>query len=349
MPHAAADTSPRPPGPPGRGRAKGRLGPVALVGALGLVAGACSATHARPPATVAAPRQAGAGPSTTAAAPAVQARLAPWRLAAPIAREVVLAQGHSLIVLGGVDGADQSVAGVFRLDPANGALSTLGTLPDAAHDAAGAILGGRDVVFAGGNATPVATVQAWSSSSGGQVLGQLPQARSDLVAATVGGTTYLLGGYDGSSLVPAVLATTDGSRFHPVANLPVPVRYPAVAALGSRIFLFGGESGGGLVDAIQEVDVATGTARVIGHLPRALGDAAAAALGGRLYVMGGRVAAGMTNQVWSVDPASGQARPAGTLPEALANEGVATIGDRAYLVGGEDPSPTSSVVVVQPG
>jgi hypothetical protein len=55
-----------------------------------------------------------------------------------------------------------------------------------------------------------------------------------------------------------VLATTNGHTFMAVARLPVPVRYPAVAALGGQIFVFGGQAATGAhagtpTDVIQAV------------------------------------------------------------------------------------------------
>ena len=70
----------------------------------------------------------------------------------------------------------------------------------------------------------------------------MPAPRSDAAAVTIGSTTYLVGGYDGTRPDAPVLATTDGRTFTTVTALPVPVRYPAVAALGGQIYLFGGQA-----------------------------------------------------------------------------------------------------------
>ena len=87
---------------------------------------------------------------------------------------------------------------------------------------------------------------------------------------TIGRTAYVLGGYDGPSLDPEVLATSNGASFRDVTVLPVPVRYPAVATLGGLIYLFGGQSVDGRpVGTVQVVDPSAGTAQVIGRLPLA--------------------------------------------------------------------------------
>ena len=70
----------------------------------------------------------------------------------------------------------------------------------------------------------------------------MPAPRSDAVAVTIGPTTYIVGGYDGTHPDAPVLATTNGRTFTTVAALRIPVRYPAVAALGGQIFVFGGQA-----------------------------------------------------------------------------------------------------------
>ena len=72
--------------------------------------------------------------------------------------------------------------------------------------------------------------------------GSLPTPRSDAQAVTIGGTAYLVGGYHGNKPDASVLATADSRTFTTVATLQVPVRYPAVAALGGQIYLFSGQA-----------------------------------------------------------------------------------------------------------
>ncbi len=244
-----------------------------------------------------------------------------------------------LLILGGLDSTEASVAGVFRLDPASGKLSAAGSLSGPLHDAAATTLSGQVLVFGGGTETSTDTVQSLptqpSSGATATVVGHLPVVRSDLSAVTIGPKAYVLGGYDGTTPDPAVLATADGSHFTHLADLPVPARYIATVAVGGRIFAFGGETGdGGATDAIQEIDPTGGRARVIGHLPRATSHAAAVVLGGSVYILGGEASGSATDRTWRFDPGSGKVTAAKPLPLAVSGGAVAVSGDTAYLVGG---------------
>jgi outer membrane protein assembly factor BamB len=201
----------------------------------------------------------------------------------------------------------------------------------------------------------------------------LPQPRSDATAATIGPTTYIVGGYTGSQPDPAVLATRNGRTFRSVASLSVPVRYPAVAALDGKLFVFGGEAVSGAhpghpVDDIQVVDPATGSASVVGHLPEPLESAAAATLDGHVYLAGGDTSAspmtrpgvgttqlspapsprqsGLTtvSTIWCFDAARARMLVAGHLQVPVSNAGVAVVGSRAWLVGGETGGTQLAVV-----
>ena len=246
-------------------------------------------------------------------------------------------------------------------------------------------------MFGGGQQASVATVQEVTGqrSSGqevrpaaahgpgpGTVTGRLPRPRSDLAAVTQGGTTYLLGGYDGTTYDATVLATPDGRRFTVAARLPVPVRYPAVAVLGRQIWVFGGQTSHGITNDIQRISLpgagpggagqtvrgrrSTGRtgpeAAVAGHLPEPTTGAAAFTLGGAVYVAGGQTAPGRPGQATASPSAAlttsravlryqpgHPAVLAGSLPVPVANAAAGVLGGTAYLVGGDDgqrPVPT---------
>jgi len=305
---------------------------------------------------------------------AAESGLLPWHLPAPVSREVVVPGRHGkLIVLGGLTPSGASAAGVYSVGTRTGAARRIGALGVAVHDAAGAVTGGRALVFGGGSATSIATVQGFTlpGGHGGAApgLARLPNARSDLAAVTVGAVTYVLGGYDGTRPDASVLATTDGRTFRNVATLKVPVRYPAVAALGGKIFVFGGLTVTGLragtpVNTIQAVDPARHTCSVIGHLPEPLAGAAAATLHGEVFVAGGEstvpqsraLGTGTTqyhargprvgvetggartftvSTIWAFQPTTGRLLPAGRLQVPVSHAAVTVSGSRAWIVGGE--------------
>lgn len=232
---------------------------------------------------------------------AAESGLLPWTLAAPVSRVVTLpGPGSQLELLGGLTTSNVSTQGVYTLDTTSGTLTHVADLTAGLHDASGAVVDGRDVTFGGGSPATVATVQGVPAPGGAPhgtiasatVTGSLPQPRSDSAAVTVGKTTYIVGGYDGTNPDPAVLATTDGNTFSTVASLPVPVRYPAVAAVGGLIYVFGGEavtgmSAGEPVNAIQVVNPNRHTASTIGRLPVPLDGAAAVTIGTQIYLAGG--------------------------------------------------------------
>jgi len=296
----------------------------------------------------------------------VVASAEPWRLQAPVSRETLEPAGGELLVVGGLTASGSSSNGLFVLDPTDGALALRGVLADPVHDAGSAVLDGRLVVFGGGSPDTVATVQAIAlpgapgtgpaGSISGTVIGQLPQPRSDLSVATlttrIGGhpstTAYVVGGYDGATYLPEVLATADGTTYQQVAALPVPVRYAAVAAAGGKIFAFGGETPTGATDDIQMIDPEGHRATIVGHLPVPLYGASAVSPGGRILVIGGFSPGGslavggspVTHaSVLTFDPATAATTTVAALPgpEAFAAAAVTGSGvtGTVYVVGGE--------------
>ncbi|HEU5001242.1 MAG TPA: hypothetical protein VFW71_00490 [Actinomycetota bacterium] len=282
---------------------------TAVLVVVAILLSACTSGSHRPAAqTSTGSPAAGASPTATAVSapiPAIEAGLLPWRLGTPISRVTVLpaAPGH-LLLAGGASSAGPS-NGVYLLDTASGALTPEGSLSQRVQDAAGAVVGGGSVLFGGTASATVATVQTVGPSPGGTVpvTGTLPQPRSGAASVTVGATTYLVGGD------AAVLATTDARTFTKVADLPVPVRYPAVAAVGGQIYVFGGEglTDGQPVSAIQRIDPARRSATRAGQLPMHVTGAAAVTIGTQIYLAGGTTA-----ETQTVTPGAGRTQLPGT-------------------------------------
>jgi hypothetical protein len=277
-----------------------------------------------------------AGTSPGASGMALQVMPAPYQLPAGLSREVVLPGANGLVIAGGLTPRGASANTVTGLDPVTGATRVLARLTAPTHDAAGADLGGRAYVFGGGTAASVPTIQAVTPGSGTAIVGRLPTSRSDVSGVTAGSVAYLIGGYDGTTLDPAVLATTDGRHFRVAARLPVPVRYPGVAAGAGSIWVFGGETASGATNAIQRIDPATGQAAVVGRLPQPVQGAAGISLDGMVYVAGGATAGTTSGTVYRFDPATAGVTPAGELPVPVAYAGGTVAGGVGYLIGGED-------------
>jgi len=315
----------------------------------GSVAGSGTTRTTAQAATTAAP--------TTAAPPAtlVVAHL-PATLPQAVSRASVVLQAGHFVLLGGLHGASPgtSTTQVLIVDPATGAAQVAAPLAVATHDAAAVPLGSGVVVLGGGEASTIASVQRWTAT-GGRVVSHLPQARSDIAATVVDGHAYVIGGFDGSKPTPDVLETDDGVTFHVAATLPVAVRYPAVAVVGTTIYVIGGQSvagatgNGAPVADVQAVEVSNGSATVVSQLPGAVTEAAAFVLRGAVFVAGGVRGGIVQRGVFRLDPASGALTPVASLPEPRADAAVASVGGTAYLIGGESPSRLSSIVTLQAG
>ena len=353
---------------------------VASVIAVVLIPNASTPGHRM--ATRVHPSASGVAKSLSSGLPAAESGTLPWALPNPISRLLLLpGQGNQVVIAGGLSAGGASEPGVYTLNTTNGDLTWAANLTGPLHDASGAALAGRYLVFGGGSSSSVAGVQSLpagalqaagssgtSAGTGGvgaaptltaTPTGNLPQPRSDSTAVTIGSSAYLVGGYDGSAPDSSVLATTNGVDFSTVASLRVPVRYPAVAALGRMLIVFGGLAVGGAdpgqpVSVIQQVDTSTGKVTVVGSLPEPLYGAAAATLAGVAYLAGGMTGSGGAHHpvrsIWAYDPTSRRMLLAGRLRVPVAHAGAAVVGSRLWLVGGETTGSmaVSTVQLVQP-
>lgn len=335
-----------------RARRRGLLRLVALLAVIGaalaalliaLQSGAGSGSRSvRRGTTITAPPPARPKPTKPVA------RALPARLPAPISGQAAVAASGGILSIGGVDPSDVSTTAVVRIPP-SGKPVAHGSLAEPLHDAAASVVGGRTLVFGGGAATELDSVEELSGG-GGRIVGRLPSPRSDVAAATIGSQAFVIGGFDGTSALEDVLETADGKSFRRVASLRVGARYPAAGAIGRTIYVFGGEGTTGAdSNAIQAVDPATGRTRLVGHLPTATSHASAIVLGGRIYILGGRSAGVASDRIVAFDPATGRAKPVGRLPYAVQNAVAATAGGIGYLIGGlgADGSTLDSIATVR--
>ena len=224
-------------------------------------------------------------------------------------------------MLGGA-GSDRILAG----PPSH--LRVVGHLPSATHDGA-AVLHGRTVLLYGGGdsvSTP-AVLRVDPRTSATHALHPLDEPLSDLGAARVRGSTYLVGGFTGTTYASAILRVGANDRTTTVARLPTGTRYAGVATIGGKIYVAGGLTTHGESRAIYEFDPADASVVRIGSLPRPEAHAALAALAGRLYLFGGR-------SVLRISPDTGAVARVATLPQPLTDPNAVTIGRRIVVLGG---------------
>lgn len=295
----------------------------------------------------------------------------------------------TLLLAGGLTPAGTSSAALSLVSVPSGSVTATGTLPQPIHDAAAATIGGTTFVFGGGSASgTTAQVVAVTMSPGAgapalsaRPVGEMPSPRADAGAIVIDNTAYIVGGYDGSAPATPVLSTTDGVNFRKIAALPVPVRYPALAAVGKVICAVGGIAvtgpfAGKPVADIQAIDTATGAAAVVGTMPVALEGASALAVSGTVYVAGGVTndaaavakvkgpyssvlnpeaapysgGESVLSTVWAYSPGMVTPRAAGQLRVPVAHAGTVALGDTAWMLGGTtvNGAVASSVEMMEP-
>ena len=244
-----------------------------------------------------------------------------FSLPAPVQREVAVPYKNGILLAGGLDSAQQSTTGVFRLS-LTGKLTSLGSVPQAFHDAAGAVIGSGLYVFGGGAAASSSSVQRFDlATHTARIVAHLAHPLSDVAAATTPDGVFLVGGYDGVSPRREIYRTTDGTHFRVVAMLPSGVRYASVAALGHTVYI----AANGKVFAL---DTQSDTLHAIGNADVPRGQAGFT-LGNNVYLGGYRVAPGKV----AADQLS--------LPSYA---GTAVVGGAAWVIGGQAGSATTGVV-----
>ena len=303
-----------------------------------------ASTSTRP--TVAASAATSPAAATTTSAGTLRVRTV-GTLPYPLSRMAAVTNGARALLLGGLRNAGSS-GDVLAFDPVSHRVRRLGALEKAVHDTAAAVLNGSVLLVGGGAATESSDVQALLASGTTSRRGTLPQPRSDLNAVSIGNTLYVIGGYTGSVEVPDVLATTDGVHFRVVGKLPVTVRYAAVVAVGTVIWVIGGDHHFAPTNAVQRIDTVTGRITLVGHLAHALGHSSAwQAADGSVLVAGGTLTnTTRTDAIARFDRTSLSLTRVARLPRPTSDMGVAVLGAVAYLFGGETGSRITTIVTV---
>lgn len=187
------------------------------------------------------------------------------------------------------------------LDPAAGTWALAPAAPAVRFAAAAGVIADRLHVAGGWNADNAASASlarhdvfdpaagTWSAAAPLQV------ARNAAAAAVVDGRLWVLGGRapgirrgDQSPLASVEVYDPAANAWTAGPALPAARGSLAAAALGTRVYAFGGEdASGAVVDSVTRLDTATGTWTSLPAMPQALHGLGVVAAGGALYVIGG--------------------------------------------------------------
>jgi large repetitive protein len=180
-----------------------------------------------------------------------------------------------------------------------------------------------------------------------------PQAVLDAGSATLGGKLYMVGGKTASSHLSSMYIYDPGNPLSAAddtwttgLNLPGPaVENPAVAAVGGKLYVFGGSTApfSGAVtnaavynpDTNPDPNITTPAWSTIAPMPTARGGATAQVINGDIYVVGGMNSSGASvNTVEIYDPETNSWSTGPSLGTRRDNPGSAVVGNRLYVFGG---------------
>lgn len=167
----------------------------------------------------------------------------------------------------------------------------------------------------------------------------VPTARQEVGVVALGGQIYVIGGFEGLSVIARV------ERYDPVADawsraadLPVPLHHPNVAVFDGRIVVAGFLTG---VDfqadgRVFSYDPGQDDWSVGAPMPEGTqrGGGAAAALDGRVFVFGGLRGGTAVADASVYDVEAGTWAEIASLPEARDHLVAVTLGDRIVTIGG---------------
>ena len=184
-------------------------------------------------------------------------------------------------------------------------------------------------------------LEGWAS------LAPMPGARWQVGVASLNDIVYVAGGVSVQggrwAVQTAILAYDPGTDvWQSVGTLISPVRWPAMAVVGNRIYVVGGirdEPSEEPVAELQIFDPATGTVVAGPPMPTPRGGLAVTVLDGRIHAIGGVGAPSDSIGDWSsahevYDPATNAWSSRAPLPRATSGHGAVAVPRKIYVAGG---------------
>ncbi len=254
--------------------------------------------------------------------------------------------------------ADAAVGEVPDADPASGWRGLAPLVGGPRQETAVVELGGEIYVLGGFDASIVVSsaVAAYDPvTDSWRAVAALPAARHHCNAAAVGGKLYVLGCLSGSGFV----AHPEVYVYDPAADgwsqgTPMPAGSErgsaAVAAIGSVIYVAGGQNGGATVATASTYETAgAGVWSELPELPSARNHLVGAAVDGVFYAIGGRSGSitALSGEVDAYDPTLGTWAPRHPMTTARGGAAAGVVGGRILVVGGEGNAAAASGVFAQ--
>jgi hypothetical protein len=196
--------------------------------------------------------------------------------------------GGRMLLLGGLDPADLSTAGIWAFTPGK-PLRRVGRLPFVTHDHAAVATGDTVWLIGGGDAYGSLVLRARPFAI--RTVGQLPVGLR-YPAVAVGTlpdgrpTLFVAGGETAGGLSRAVYAVAPSGAVRRVGTLPFGIAQAGAFFAAGRLFVVGGETAAGLSRAVLEL-TAGGRTRRVARLPRPYADGFLFREGRRVYLVDG--------------------------------------------------------------
>lgn len=217
-------------------------------------------------------------------------------------------------------------------------------LPTVRQEHAAAALGGEVYVLGGFTPEDTATVAAYTPSTGAwRDVQDFPALFHHPNVAVVGDLLYVVGFHLGGGSLRvgderAFAYDPEVDEWEPLEPMPEGTGRGAscVAALGSRIYVFGGSSDPTVATA-SVYDTELDGWETLPDLPEPRDHCLAASLGGLVYIVGGRDGgiADIEGESWVFDPESEEYEPIEPMPTLRAGVAGGVLGGRIVVAGGE--------------
>ena len=174
----------------------------------------------------------------------------------------------------------------------------------------------------------------------------MPEPEEEITAVVASNRLYLIGGNRGGRPEwPRHVLEYDLAANRWTAKKPTPFSadHMAAAAVGAKIYVFGGQGEGGVnkpLNTAWEYDPAADSWRALAPMPTGRTAAAAVEVGGRIHVVGGNTVGGLTvgtNDVF--DPAGNRWESRAAMPTPRNHPAAGAVAGKIYVIGGRLAAP----------